>query len=305
MTYLNRNVLITVLSLLFCAPWLQAAEENIVDQTMIGKWIEQLDADSLTKRQEARSKLIKAEQLAIPALAKAALSDKRELITQSIDILAEIAKKSDDAETQKAARVTLEMLAESDNPSTADRAKLALQTEKDSGIQAFPGWDQPGGEFAGNSSVNRSVSVSNINGMKTIVVKEAGKTTTIQDQGMGAIGVRVTGEGQPKQFKVASLEELKKKDPVVFALYEQYGRNAGGQNFANIGFGGFGFSGGLGNNRNIVVNGVQANGPGLNGAGAIDAKQMMIQQLSELKNRMAGNPAIQQVLDQQIRELQQ
>lgn len=313
MTFWNQNTLIAVLALLLCglclhcAPNLHAAEKKAVDQKMIGKWIEQLDANSLTKRQKARRELTKAGQAAIPALAKAALSDKRDLITHSIDILAEIAKTSDVAETKKAATVALEMLSESDKPSTAERAKLALQAEKDGGIQAFPGWDQPGGEFAGgNRFSDRSVSVSNINGMKTITIKEAGKTTMLQDQPSGGIGVRITGDGEPKQFAAANLDELKQKDPAAFALYQQYGGNAGGQRIANFGFGGFGLPGGFGNNMNMIAGGAQANGPAdINNAGAGTAKQMMIQQLTEMKKRMAGNPAMQQLFDQQIKDLQQ
>lgn len=305
MTRFNRVTLVPVVALLLCTPRLQAVEKNVVDQTMIEKWIEQLGADSLTQRQKARTELTKAGQTAIPALTKAALSDQRDLIAHSVDILADIAKGSDVAETRKAATVALEMLSESDKPSTAERAKLALRAEKDGGIQAFPGWDKPGGEFAGNSFVNRSVSVSNINGMKTITVKEAGKTTTIQDQPAGRIGVRITGDGEPKQFVAKNLKQLKKKDPAAFALYQQFGGNAGGQNLANFGFGGFGLPGGFGNNMNIIANGAPANGRvDINNAAAATAQQTMIQQLTELKKRMAGNPQLQQLLDQQIKELQ-
>ena len=286
---------------------MQSADDNVVDQVAIAKWIEQLDGDSLTKRQQARRELTRAGQTAIPALTKAALSEKRDLIAHSIDILAAIAEGSGDADTEKAAKVALEVLSESDKPSTSERARLALQAEKSGGIQAFPGWDQPGGEFAGgNRFANRSVSVSNMNGLRTITIKEAGKTTTIQDQPQGKMQVRITGEGEPKQFLVANAEELKKKDPAAFALHEQYGGNAGGQNFANFGFGGIGLKGAFGNNLNMMANRVQADVPVQNNnAGAFEAKRMLIEQLTELKKRMAGNPVMQQILDQQIRELQQ
>ena len=305
MTFLNQKTLTPVLALLFCTPCLQAADENVVEQTTIKKWIQQLDADSLTKRQKARTQLTKAGQIAIPALAKAALSDKRDLIAHSIDILAEIAKGSNVAETKKAATTALKMLSESKKPSTAERAKLALKAEKDGGIQAFPGWDKPGGQFGGgNRVVNRSVSVSSINGIKTITVKEAGKTTTLQGQPSGAIRVQITGNGQPKQFDAKNLQELKQKDPAAFALYQQYGGNAGGQNIVN--FGGFGLPGNLGNNINILGKGAQANAPmvDINNAGAGTANRLMIQQLTELKKSMAGNPQMQQILDQQIKDLQ-
>lgn len=311
MTFLNPKMMIPVLALLITTFSSQAAEKNVADQAAIAKWIQQLDADSLTKRQKARTQLTNAGQSAIPALTKAALSDKRDLIAHSVDILAEIAKESNVAETRKAATVALSMLSESDKPSTAQRAKLALQAEKDNGIAAFPGWDQPGGEFGGaNSFANQSVSVSSINGIKTITVKEAGKSTKIQGQPLGGFRVQITGAGQPKQFVAKDLDELKKKDPAAFALFQQYGGNAGGHNLAQ--FGGFGLPGGFGNNMNIMANqglgnGGLANGQMLdiNNAGANPANAMMIQHLTELKKRMAGNPQMQQILDQQIKDLQQ
>ena len=115
--------------------------------------------------------------------------------------------------------------------------------------------------------------------------------------------MQIAGEGQPKQFTAKNLDELKKKDPAAFALYQQYGGNAGGQ--AMINFGRMGLPGRFGNNMKIMGNGVQANGPvDVNIAGARNANQMMIQHLNELKRRMAGNPVMQQILDQQIKDLQ-
>ena len=259
MTLMNQKALIAGFLLLSFAPGSQASAEDVVDQATIKKWIQQLDADSLTKRQKARTQLTKADQAAIPALAKAALSDKRDLIVHSIDILAEIAAESNVAKTKKAATLALEMLAESNKPSTAQRAKLALQAKKDGGIQAFPGWDKPGSEFAGRNVANRSVSVSSFNGIKTITVKEAGKTTTFQDQRSGAIRVRITGDGKPKEFAAKNLSDLKKKDPAAFALYQQYGGNGRGAKITN--FGGFGGAGGFGNKMEIFGNRAQANVP--------------------------------------------
>ncbi|MEM1069832.1 MAG: hypothetical protein AAGI63_13105 [Planctomycetota bacterium] len=296
----NQRAFIALLTVVLCMPSALKADDVVGDQTAIAKWIEQLDADSLTKRQKARTELIQSGKAAIPALTKAALSDKRDLIVHSIDILAEIRIKSEDADTKKAAGLALTVLSESNKPSTAQRAKLALEAKKDTGIQAFPDWDKPGAEFGGNrfgNAANRSVSVSNINGVKTITVKEAGKTTTLQDQPSGSIRVQITGGDQPQEFVVKNLDELKEKDPAAFALYKQHGSNAGGMgmNFPGLGR--------LGMIRNFGGNQAQANN--LNMAGGNAANQMMIQQLSELSKRMNGMPEIKQLLDQQIKELKQ
>lgn len=303
---LYGQTLLSLTLVLMCAPDALRADgnkETKVDQSKVEAWVEQLDADSLTKRQEARKQLTKAGQAAIPALAKAALSDKRDIIVHSIDVLSEIAKESEDAEAKKAAKVVLETLAESDKPSTAQRAKLALDTKKDNGIQAFPGWDKPGSEFAGGGlgkNVNRRVSVSNINGVKTISITEAGITTLLQDEPSGAIRVRITGGEKPKEFVAKSLDELKKKDPAVHALYQQHAGSARVNVFGmSRRLGGFGRGG-------VFGPGAFANGANLAGnpVGGNAANEMMVQQLTDLRNRMAGNPRIQQLLDQQIQELQ-
>lgn len=318
MKQLGQTFLSLTLVLVFSPDALRADEnkETNVDQTKIEAWIEQLDADSLTKRQEARKQLTKAGQIAIPALAKAALSDKRDVIAHSIDILSEIVKNSEDAEAKKAANVVLETLAESEKPSTAQRAKLALEAKKDNGIQAFPGWDKPGSEFAGGGlgrNVNRRVSVSNFNGVKTISITEAGTTTVLQDEPSGAIRVRITGGEKPKEFVAKNLDDLKKKDPAVHALYQQHAGSARVNVFGMSrrlgGFGRgavFGPGGAFANGANLAGNPAFGNAQGVvgNAAGGNAANQLMIQQLTDLKNRMAGNALMQQMLDQQIKELQ-
>ncbi|MFN9159552.1 MAG: hypothetical protein ACK6D5_17450, partial [Planctomyces sp.] len=148
-------------------------------QGEIDELVAQLDHDRLTKRQQAQKKLLSMGKAAIPALAKAALSGRRETIEKSIDVLAKLAQSKDEG-TKDAARVTLQMLSESEQPSTADRAKLALNSREAEGIKPFEGWDQPGNEFAGGGQMNRSVSVSSVNGVRSISVNEGGRETIIQ-----------------------------------------------------------------------------------------------------------------------------
>ena len=274
-------------------------DEEQKDQEKIEKLIEQLNDSSLTKRAEARQKLREFGQSAIGPLTAAALSDKRELITQSIEILADMKDKSTDEATANAAKVALETLAESEKPSTADRAKLALNSEKDGGIKAFPGWDKPNSEFNGNmgAGMNRSVSVSSVNGVKTITVKENGLTTVIQDLAGGKIGVEKTGGEKPIKFVAKNLDDLKKKDESAFAIYQQQGNGMQMRGFEQ--FGNLLGQTGNGNRGNAEAIAIESN----NQTTGDTATLMLIQQLTQMKQRMPENKAMQNMLDKQIADL--
>jgi hypothetical protein len=267
----------------------------------IEEQVAQLDHERLTKRQQAQKKLLSMGKAAIPALAKAALSGKRETIEKSIDVLAKLAQSSDES-TKDAARVTLQMLSESEQPSTADRAKLALNSREAEGIKPFEGWDKPGNVFAGGGQMNRSVTVSRVNGVLAVNVKEAGKETSIQELVGGKLFVAITGGEKPIELMAKNLDDLRKKQPEAAALYEQY---AGGKMPAgfNGAFNGA-FNGGMANvfgNGMAIGNGFAANGFQGNGNFG-DASQMVIRQLEQLKGRMA-DPAMQAMIDQQIQAL--
>lgn len=296
------------------------AQPNEIDEL-----VAELDHERLTKRQQAQKKLLSMGKAAIPALAKAALSGKRETIEKSIDVLAKLAQ-SKDENTKDAARVTLQMLSESEQPSTADRAKLALNSREAEGIKPFEGWDKPGNEFADRGQMNQVISVSNVNGFRSINVREGGRETSIQELAGGKLFVSIKGGAEPIELMARNLDDLRKKQPEAAALYEQY---AGGQippgfNFQGMPFGnpnggfkvgmanafgnglviangnGFGFGNGNGNGF-VIGNGF---GNGIGGNGNLgDPSQMLIQQLLDLKGRMT-DPAMQAMIDQQIRALQ-
>lgn len=261
----------------------------------IDKWVEQLGNERITERIKAEKQLIAAGNEAIPALAKAALAGNRTTIEKAIDVLGKLAQSEDD-KTKEAARITLQMLSESDQPSTAERAKIALNTKEADGIKPFEGWDKPGNQFAGGRNVNRSVSTSNINGLRTITVKEGAIETTVQELRGGKILAQITGGEKPVELIAKNVEDLKKQLPEAAALYEQY---ATGNQGPNIGFPGFGF-GNAGGGQQAFNSSVTTQG-GINGNG--NTKEMLRKQLTELKKRMGENPAMQQLLDQQIRVL--
>lgn len=259
----------------------------------IDKWVEQLGNKRLTERIKAEKQLIAAGKEAIPELAKAALAGNRDTIEKSIDVLGKLAQ-SEDEKTKDAARITLQMLSESDQPSTAERAKITLNTKEADGIKPFEGWDKPGNQFAGGGQMNRSVSISNINGMRTINVKEGKLETTIQELQGGKIGVKITGGEKPVKLLAKNAKDLKKKLPEAAALYEQYASGPGmqlpGFGFGNAGGGQQAFT------QNVII---QGGGIGANGG----SNESLLKQLTELKKRMEKNPAMQQLLDQQIRAL--
>jgi hypothetical protein len=268
----------------------------------IDELVAQLDHERLTVRQKAQKKLLSLGKESIPALAKAALSGKRATIEKSIEVLGKLAL-SDDEEIKDGARVTLQMLSESDQPSTADRATLALNSKEADGIKPFEGWDKPGHEFAGGGQINRSVSVSSVNGVRSIRVKQNGRETTIQELSGGRIFVEVTGDDEPIEMTVKNAVELKKKLPEVAALYEQYASDKmPAFNFPGMGKGIIGAFNGA--NAQAFGNAIGPNqGFAFGGNGGGDVRQMVIKQLEELKERMKENPAMQAMIDQQIDSL--
>lgn len=258
----------------------KSTKEPQTDAQEIDAWVEQLGHKRITKRSQAKKKLLNAGSTAIPSLAKAALSDKREAIERSIDILGALAQ-SKDEETADAAKVTLKMLSESKKPSTAARAKSVLNTKEAKGIQPFKDWDKPGSPFAGRGlgQMGQSVSVSNINGVRTIRVTQGDRETLIEEIPPRGIQVTTkTGDKKPVVTLAKNADDLKKRDPKAFALYQAHtsGNGNGGGN---------------------------GGGVNINGRRSSPASQRMVERLKELKKRMAGNPAMQRLLDQQIKSL--
>ncbi|MEZ5944971.1 MAG: hypothetical protein R3C18_26600 [Planctomycetaceae bacterium] len=256
----------------------------------IDEWVSQLGHERLTERIKAEKQLIAAGKEAIPALAKAALAGNRDTIEKSIDVLGKLAQSKDD-ETREAARITLQMLSESDQPSTAERAKIALNTTEADGIKPFEGWDKPGNQFAGGGQMNRSVSISNFNGLRTINVKEGPLETTMQELPGGRIRAKITGGEKPVDVVARNAEDLKKKLPEAAALYEQY---TSGQQRPGMLLPGFGFGNAAGGQQTTTSSTTFQGG---------GSTELLKQQLTDLKDRMKGNPMMQQMLDQQIRAL--
>lgn len=231
------------------------------DSEELVAWIEQLGHGSLTKRRQAKAALVQADVAAIPLLARAALSDQRDVMVYSLEVLATLKDTSPSAETRQAASITLEMLSESPTAATAARAKQILGLPADDPIAdaadpAGLAGPDPSAANAGMGA-NRSVSVSSADGMKAIRIEEAGRVTLLQELPRGKLRVTIHEGEKKREFVAKSLSDLKKKDSVAHALYEEYASNAsGGQappdlpgglggNFSGGNFSGGSFSGGF------------------------------------------------------------
>ncbi len=83
--------------------------------------------------------------------------------------------------------------------------------------------------FGGNQ---KQISVSNVNGERTINARENGKQVEISDRDGKNITVRVeeeaNGKKQTNEYKAADLDELKQKHPDAAKLYEEYTQQAPG-----------------------------------------------------------------------------
>jgi exonuclease VII small subunit len=213
------------------------AAESTPDQ--ITELIKQLDDANFNTRQTATRKLAQAGEQAIPALEKAAKGDSREVITRSIDVL----KKLMEGGAEASAKAALERLAESDKPSTSQRAKNALKPaegEQPGGLQPFGQIFPGGGNIQGNIQIRvvggpgaRKVSIKNNNGNKEIEAEEGGKKIKINEEAGGKIKVEITqkndqGKEETKKYEAKNAAELKKNHPEAHKEYEKYSKQGAG-----------------------------------------------------------------------------
>jgi hypothetical protein len=93
------------------------------------------------------------------------------------------------------------------------------------------GINVPGGNLVINGNA-RSVSISTSNGTKTIRVEEGGRKIQIVKNPNESINVKITekkdGKEVTKKYEAKNLDELKKKSPDAYQVYEDYANDAGG-----------------------------------------------------------------------------
>jgi len=220
-------------------PATEATESAELTPTQVAELIKQLDDVNFNKRQTATRKLAQAGEQVIPALEEAAKGDSREVITRSIDIL----KKLMEGGAEAPAKAALERLAESDRPSTSQRARNALKPaegEQPGGLQPFGQMFPGGGNVQGNIQIRvlggpgaKKISIKNNNGNKQIEAEEGDKKIKISEEAGGKIKVEITqkndqGKEETKKYEAKDAAELKKKHPEAHKEYEKYSKQGAG-----------------------------------------------------------------------------
>ena len=145
---------------------------------------------------------------------------------------------SDEA-AKTAAKTALETIAGSDRSAAAGRAKAALQAEQS---QSQPQPQVPnalGGIMIGGGPVQmfanaraRRVSVKSAHGGKEIEAQEDGRSVKISDHPQKGIQIEVTtkkdGKDVVQKYQAKNADDLKKKHPEGYKLYQEYAQNQGG-----------------------------------------------------------------------------
>jgi hypothetical protein len=198
----------------------------------IAALVKQLDSDKFADRQAASDRLSEIGKPAIGALAEAAAGDSLEVTVRSIDILKKLLESSDEA-TKGAAKAALEKVAASKRPAAARRAQDALKAlEQQRSAQRF----MPGGIQIAVVGGARRMSVRNTNGVKTIEAEEANRKVKIVDDPKQGIKMEVTtkndkGKESTEKYEAKTAEELKKKHPKAYEIYNKYSKQGGAFNF--------------------------------------------------------------------------
>jgi hypothetical protein len=202
----------------------------------ISKWIEQLNAERFTDRQEASQKLAEIGKPAIAPLAKAAVGDSLEVTIRSIEILKKFYQSSDES-LKAAAKEALEQIASSGKAAAARRAKEVLAPKEQP--QADPnapgqgiiiGNIPAGGIIQGRIQIGaggKKISIKNVGGVKEIEAEEDGKKVRIVEDPQKGIKLEITeknkeGKEETKTYEAKNAEELEKKHPEAYKVYKEY-----------------------------------------------------------------------------------
>ncbi|NQU24589.1 MAG: hypothetical protein HQ567_25180 [Candidatus Nealsonbacteria bacterium] len=233
---LNSRQLAPVLAVfLALTATVAVADQEPPSADQIGQWIKQLDADEFSAREAAAVKLAEAGKSAIDGLAEAAVGESLEPATRSMQILRKLYG-SDDEPTKTAAKEALKKIAKAGHSTSSPRAKQLISPKPKE--QALPGvLGMPNIQIFGGGNViaatTKSVSVSNVNGVKEIKVEEDGRKIKIKDDPKSGIEMSITetkdGKEKTKTVKAKNADELKKKDKAAYDLYKEYDQqNVGG-----------------------------------------------------------------------------
>jgi hypothetical protein len=251
---MNYITIITCsLSVLFMSV-VNADEPKEATPKQVAEWITQLESDKFPEREAATTKLVIAGKAAITPLEKAMKSGKPETGARGMTILEQLASVKDKP-TSTAAAGALRRLGVDEDKISALSNEPKNQTGVATSVihigggqggvirigggvggvlQVVPGQvlQLGGGQATISVSVTTavtgtgdSVSVTTINGVKTITVTEKARTVEIKELPNEALELNVTtkvgGKTKKETIKAKNAEDLKKRHPKLYALYKK------------------------------------------------------------------------------------
>ncbi len=205
----------------------------------IDKLISQLDAEEFEAREAASKKLVSGGASVVPAVEKGAGDENLEIATRCLAILKSLYE-GKDVDAQADAAIALKRLCDSPNAAIARRAAAVIDPPKPAnGGNPF----NPGNPFGGLQpgirinmrgiplgGAGRQMQVTNNNGQVEVIVTEGERKVRVVHRDGNDITVEITeppAAGKPaetKKFSAKNEDELKKKHPEAFKLYEEFGK---------------------------------------------------------------------------------
>jgi len=199
------------------------------------QWTGQLDSNRFAERNEASRQLEQAGKEAFPALTEAALGDSREATLRAIEILRRHSLEGDES-SKAGAKQALQKIAASGHAAAARRAKDALTPPKPDAVNAplgpiIQGWPIGGQQIQLQIQMNavggnqqRRIQINN--GVRQIEVTETDLKVKITEEPAGGVQLEVTrkkdGKESTEKYSAKSRDELKKKQPEAYRLYDKY-----------------------------------------------------------------------------------
>ncbi len=208
-----------------------SATEGSASEEQIAQWIADLDAAEFSQRQDATIALRRQGPAVFPQLVEAARGASRERSARAVQIIEFHYRNGSDQAKQQAKRA-LETIAEKASPRIARRAKSILHPTP----EVHPAAPARAAQQAailrlramraaalGNGA--RTVTISNVNGVKTITIREKKRTVKLVESPQDGITLTITqtknGKQEVKVYKAKNADELKKKDKQAYEVYQE------------------------------------------------------------------------------------
>ncbi len=202
-------------------------------EEQIAQWIADLDAAEFSQRQDATIALRRQGPAVFPQLVEAAQGTSRERSARAVQII-EFHYRNGSDQAKQQAKQALETIAQKASPRIARRAASILRPTPPP--QANPGAPARAAQQAAILRLRamraaalrngaRTVTISNVNGVKTITIREKDRTVKLVESPQDGITLTVTqtknGKQEVKIYKAKNADELKKKDKQAYEVYQE------------------------------------------------------------------------------------